>query len=534
MTELSQSTKNLIKRYQEWHQSLQPVEGKTTIHVDEIASKVASFYEKMRGVVEWREEHLLRKTAIERILKRRLLLKKDTDLIAEPLIKELIRGGHFPNDTILEEKISQVQKLIDKYIFIIENSPAPAQEKMRLQLYDWLLGIAACEVEDTMSPYLRENSLIEFMLELMRERIQLQSRTLISQKMSEEERIVQIYIAIQKALFKLDLSLISYNLLKKWFTDWKNLPPEKIKEVTENIYLIWEKLKNSLKHPLAEKFFQICERYDTAYLILGDIISKNPQEIEQTLTDANSLEKEIRASYNLRLKKVKSRMRRAAFYSTISIFLTKILVAFLLEVPFDKYITNQFNYLTLGLSIAIPPLLMFFLVLSIRQPSKQNAELTIMEVIKITYQRERKETYEIRSDLKRGFVLNSVITIFYSLSFLISFGLIIWGLTKIHFSFFSILIFLIFISLISFTGIKIRQRAKELIVEKEKDTFLHTLFDLFSLPLLRVGKWLSGQWLKYNIVMVLLNSLIDMPFQVFVEFLEKWRAFLKEKREEIH
>jgi hypothetical protein len=58
--------------------------------------------------------------------------------------------------------------------------------------------------------------------------------------------------------------------------------------------------------------------------------------------------------------------------------------------------------------------------------------------------------------------------------------------------------------------------------------------DLFSLPVIRVGRWLSAQWARYNIVVVLVNFLIDMPFQRFVEFLEQWRAFLREKKEEIH
>jgi len=31
-----------------------------------------------------------------------------------------------------------------------------------------------------------------------------------------------------------------------------------------------------------------------------------------------------------------------------------------------------------------------------------------------------------------------------------------------------------------------------------------------------------------------LNFLIEAPFQIFVEFLEQWRSFLREKKEEIH
>ena len=64
--------------------------------------------------------------------------------------------------------------------------------------------------------------------------------------------------------------------------------------------------------------------------------------------------------------------------------------------------------------------------------------------------------------------------------------------------------------------------------------FLNFLLDSFSLPFIRMGKWLSAQWTKYNLVLVLITALIDLPFQLFTEFLEHWRTFLKEKKEEIH
>ena len=46
-----------------------------------------------------------------------------------------------------------------------------------------------------------------------------------------------------------------------------------------------------------------------------------------------------------------------------------------------------------------------------------------------------------------------------------NFGLIWWVLSKLDFGILSKIIFLIFISLISFAGVKIRERAKELQVE---------------------------------------------------------------------
>ena len=91
-----------------------------------------------------------------------------------------------------------------------------------------------------------------------------------------------------------------------------------------------------------------------------------------------------------------------------------------------------------------------------------------------------------------------------------------------------------FFSLIAFAGAKIRERARELDVMEKRGGFLTFLTDTFSLPFLMVGRWLSRQWMRFNIVVVLITALIDMPFQLFTEFLEYWRTFLKEKKEEIH
>lgn len=528
MKEISQSTQKLIQRYQAWHQSIQRKENVPTIHVDEVASKVAAFYEKIRGVVDWREEHLLRRAAIERILKRRLLLEQNSKDSATPFVYELIRGGYFPNDQIEEIKIKEVQNSIDKYIFILNNTSQSSSEKLKIELYDWLLSLAACEVEEILDPLRRERALIEYMEESMKEKI------LFPTEIIESDKDIQISIAVQKALFKLDKPIISYHLFKKYYPNWLGLTSPTLDEVTKNIYLIWKKIEKDLKHPLIEKIYRICERYDTPYLILGDILSGDPFKSREKIETPEVFENLIREAYSKRLKQIRSRAGRAALYSTISIFISKMLVALLIEVPFDKYITGDFSYQTLGLNILIPPSLMFFLVLTIPNPRKSNLEKVVIETMKITFTAEKKDVYPIRSLKKRSVFLNFLITLFYLATFVVSFGLIWWGLEKLNFGILSRIIFIIFFSLICFAGVKVRERSKELIVEEGKEGFLSFLLDSFSLPFIRMGKWLSNQWARYNIIMVFLTFLIDMPFQIFVEFLEQWRRFIKEKKEEIH
>lgn len=530
MPEISPQTKKLIQQYQYWYQSLQSKEQISTIHVDEVATAVATFYEKIRGIIEWREEHLLRKSAIARVLKRRLAIQETAQEIAEPLVLELIRAGHFPNDQIDERKIEEIKNVLYKYLFILKKSSSPPKEKIRVELYDWLLNISACEIEEILTPSLKELALIEYMAELMKER----TKITVTEGNEKKEIEKKIYIAIQRALFKFDNSTISLYLLKRKYSNWSNLSQDQLQEITNNIYLIWNELEKDLNCSLSEKLYQVYKKQSIPYLILGDIIENNLPDPFKILSQSEILEKAIKDAYQKRFIKLKGKLKRAAFYSVISIFITKILVALAIEIPFDKYVLNYFNYQALGFNILIPPFLMFLLVSTIRPPKKENLNKIIIEVMKIVYKTEKKDIYIIKSPKKKGFVLAAIIGIFYILTFILSFGIIIFILNKLKFSVLSIIIFLMFFCLIFFAGIKIRERTKELTILPEKSGFLAFLIDTFSLPFLRMGRWLSNKLTKYNIVLIFINILIDLPFQLFTEFLEHWRNFLKEKKEEIH
>ncbi len=534
MSKISSTTQKLIQAYQ---QSLQPKESTNAIHVDEVASKVAAFYEKIRGIIDWKEEHLLKRRAIERMLKRRLFSEIDITEgkilraeIAEPLVLELIRGGHFPNDRIEQEKISQVQNIINKYVFIL-NKSASDPKKSRLQLYTWLSEIAACEIEETLSPPQRERALIDYMFEMMKQRIKVNEK--INKKITEEEKNTQIYIAVQKALFNLDAPIISYNILKYRIKDWTN--PSQLEQIEQNIHSIKERIEKDLDHNLGDKFYQICEKHDTPYLLLGDTLSQNISGIQQALANPEKLESFITQAYNKRVKTLKRRLGRAAFYATLSIFLTNIVSLLIVEMPFNKWVTGYFfNYWAITVDILGPTLLMFLLVITIRPPRKTNLSRVLMEIMKIVYEGEKKDIYEIKSFPKRNIIFSTIINIIYFLGFCVVLALIIWALYQVNFPPLSYVIFVIFLSLIAFAGAKIRQRAKELQVIEERETLFHFFIDPFAVPVIQLGKWLTNKWKRYNIIAVFFSALIDMPFTVFVEFIEQWRYFLKEKKEKIH
>lgn len=91
------------------------------IKVSELVSRLSFVYEKVRNAVDYDEDHLLRKNAIARILKRQVIIEgviKEVDAqnLSHHLLTELIRGGYLPNNEIPERKIYEIGNLLDKYI----------------------------------------------------------------------------------------------------------------------------------------------------------------------------------------------------------------------------------------------------------------------------------------------------------------------------------------------------------------------------------------------------------------------------------
>ncbi len=537
MSELSTQTKGLISKYALWKASLKPSDA-STIHVDEVALKVAAFYEQIRTIIDWKEEHLMRRAAIIRKLKRRFLdLELNNslpDTMAEFLVLELIRGGYFPNDKIEESKIAEVQNIIDKHVFILKNNPENKQGKAGLRAHNQLLEIAACEIEETLAPSIKEMALIDYMFSQMQKRIKIHESAYQSNLLKKEEVDIQIYIAVQQSLFKLDTPIISYNLIKYKYPQWAGATQEELLRLTQNIEKILYAIEKDLSHPLAKKFYAICEKYDTPYLLLGDILTnENADSIGLEIIDPPKLEAHIRKAYLKRLKELKIKIKRAAIYSTISIFITKILSLLVLEIILAKIFGGHLNALYLIIDILIPTFLISFLIITIQPPSIRNLNLAVRETMKIIYDKEVTDSYEIKIARKRSAMTRFILSLSYVLAACISFGFIFWIFSLLQFPLSSIIINIIFIALILFAVTAIRTRGKELTIEDEPEGFLGFVFDILLLPIMGVGRWLSQTWKQYNAIVVFFNFLIDMPFSAFIEFLERWRYFIKEKKEDL-
>ena len=119
---INENTKRLFQViYSEQNKVEERDDETPKIKVSALISRLAFFYEKVRNAVDYDEEHLLRKNAIARILRRQVMIEgvvkeSDSRRIAEHLLVELIRASYLANGKVPELKITEVTKLLEKYI----------------------------------------------------------------------------------------------------------------------------------------------------------------------------------------------------------------------------------------------------------------------------------------------------------------------------------------------------------------------------------------------------------------------------------
>lgn len=532
----------LLDRY--CSQLKSPKLGTTPIHVDEIASHVAKFYELIRKVVDWKDDNALRRAAIERILKRLLFSRLsgftlaghiDIGPLAETLTLDLIRGGHLPNDQVPQEKVELISAALAKYVHFIEHapfvSPDPLIVKRRINYLTFIIELASCEVEEILTEPFIENSLIIAMTEAMLERINL----IPPEALSPDEKFVQTYVSVCRTLYDFDNSYFAYHLLILQFPEWKTASGEFTTRMNTQLPGIWEQLPKILSHPLGNKFYAHSDRIDTIFVLLEDILKefqKMPNNIKPFFSNKSELLRRAEEFYNKRYSTLKKRLLSLAVFSTLSVFASNWITYFLVEVPLARVFAEGFNIFTAFIDFLVPTVIMFLLVVIIRPPNQVNRERVLETLSSFVYETNTRTFYEIRAKPRRRPIMRFLTGTVSLLITVFVLGLTAWifwiaglPITSVVFDTFTI-------ALTVFAAVTIRNKSKELTVG-EPSSVMEFFLDMISVPVARVGSFLASKWKDYNIVAFVFTFIIETPLLKIVDVIEQWSQFLKERRAEI-
>ena len=509
------------------------------IHVSDIISKMAFYYEKIRNVVDYKEESLLRKNAIERIMRRQIVIEGALATkgvsgrdVAEHLLTELIRAAYLSNDHVPKAMIGEIGIVIDRYLLLkrygIDRPNIGYQEKG--DLTKWIIAIAASDIEERLGRSEVDMTIINYLYDELNQKIKLPDDSPY-----QADKEIQIFIGIHSNLLKYDQEMLSYILFKHFYPSWPNVDEPEIEEIGHDIVALKKRIDEQLNHPLSGQLKRIISRYTVFFMILKDVISENPVAIYETfIRDPKAFPRKIKQMAEKRYREAKSKLWRAGVRSILYIFVTKSIFAVILEVPASQLFGQEVNNISLAINVTFPAALLFLIILFARVPTDANTDKIVDGIKEVVFEEHRRqEPYVLSTPTPRRKMTQSVFGIIYAITFLVSLSIVVWMLTQIHFNFVSIIIFLFFLALVSFFSIRIRKGTRELVVIEPKESFFSFLVDFFYIPIVSFGKWLSENFSRINVFVFVLDFIIEAPFKVFVSIAEDWSKYVRERKDEI-
>ncbi len=522
-------------------------DDEATINVSELISKMAFFYEKLRNAVDYEEDHLLRKNAIYRILKRQIFIEgvlrsPDSLELSQHLLRELIRGAYLPNNEIKETKLIEVSKILKKYISLknyslsAENSP---ENKERHKFAFWIISLAACEIEDFLGEDKTKRAIVTSLYDLLSKKIKLD----ISKKLDSKDLKLQIYLSICRTFLKYDKDMMNLVIFKYYNQAWIKKEKEQIvypneesiKKIADNLINVKNLIDKQLKDPLVRQLDKISQHYSLYFLIFEKVIADQPAKQYNLLKNqAKTFFSQVIKVCEQKYKRVKSKLWRAAIRSIIYIFLTKSIFAILIEVPAIYWLGEELKLFTLIINISFPAALLFLIVLFTRTPGKSNTDKIVEGVREVVSETEKTNIITIRTPRRRKPWLNFFFHLLYTAFFAFSLYIIYQVLSFIGFNWVSILIFLFFLAFVSFFSVRITKGIKELLIIKKKESFISFLIDLFYMPIIASGKWLADNASKINVFVFVFDFIIEAPFKVLVNIAEDWTQYIKERRDKLN
>lgn len=468
-----------------------------------VIETLARVYEKARNALEYRADHLVRRAAIERILKRRIILDKNPRSVGTHLLTELKWARYLALVDVNKNLSSSLEKTLGEYITFLDGDVP----------FEWVIKIMSAEIEElfNLNTDYHDFSLLAF--QVIRQKVDIK----------DENADLLIYFAIDKVYAVSDDEQIAYHILK---LAGESLTAEKLNEA----YWLFNLAKNHKDLSRAVKFIR---RQMPPLILLRDMYYFSPSEFKKTISDQSIFTKTASEVLENQLDQMSGRISTAGVRSIIYVFLTKMVVAMGLEIPFEIFVYGGISKLPLIINLIFPPVLMWLTTLKNNLPNDNEKEGLIERtwfIIKHFDELKAEEDTLTDKVEEKTSLAYSVFSALYIIIFMGIFGLIYFILGEIGFTFASRFIFIFFLTIIAFFAYRISQIAK--VYSWKGATERSNLGDIVSLPILAIGSRLSRGLSKLNFLAFAFDFILEAPFKIILGFLDSWVQFLSLKKEE--
>lgn len=510
----------LAKAVAPQEKALPPEGSRLSVHA--AITRFAVFYERLRIAIDYKEEHLYRRTAIVRILKRQITLGGTPEEVALQCLRELIAARYLENNLYAETLTQEVSLIVKKY-----------QEVKRIHSVNphrdtWLLDCIAAEIDEKVIDQTEEKVFLNLLYEQVAEKVRFKDNEL-----GDEERRLQIFIACLRLFFKADDALVSYKLLRifepRWIksTDW-----ESVHEMSLCLDATHERIQRILANPYQQKLQAAIKPWSVSLTVLRAALKEEPKKALDLLKDQGSLQKALERIAESRIQFSRARLKRGIIRAVIYLFFTKMLFAVLLEYPLEIWLYGEPHRIALVINGLFPVVLMAIVGAFMSPPVKENIA-TIVKGAQELLSVEGLPSKELRGQRKNSTLAAFLLGFGYVTTFVVTFSCLFWLLSFIGYTWVSMGIFVFFLCVVSFFAYRLRMGSKEYVAYEKPSEFFGLMMDFFSLPVLKVGRWLSETVSKFNLLVFIFDVFLEAPYKLFLQALEEWFYYMKEKKDQL-
>ncbi|MBI2022065.1 hypothetical protein HYS93_04285 [Candidatus Daviesbacteria bacterium] len=484
-----------------------PFEFEKRISVDPVVARFASFYEKLRNAMEYQDEEVILRSAIERILKRRLILDSRGEMVAEPLVRELAWARYFPDNTIPESFIDKISTKINLYIKLSQEVPKKYRIN-REKVYNWLVQALSTDINFILNPDLDTQLMCNFTFHILKKKVDMPEET-------EEAKDALVFINVRRAFAKEDLGFLRYHLFNQYFGE---LTEKTYQRILEEFPKGYEKIEQTFRHPLNSRIYSFLKKQAIPFIILKDLIRKSKDKVYDIVENTENLGALVMKICDLRYKQIYQKVQTALIRSVIFLFATKALFGLLVEGSYERLVLGGIDWRSIFLNTLTPPFLMVLAIFFIKTPDRNNSLKILTRINSILFDPNvsvvESKSFQTRSRwhpiLYAIFILLWLSSLFigiYSVNYLLN-------LFKVNLVSKSVFIF--FLIIVSFLAFRINQSASIYSVVVERRGIRSVLFDFFFMPFIYLGRRLTLSFSKINVLLF-----------------EQWFSFLRSRREEL-
>lgn len=527
---LSAEGSYIEESWQHYQQVLDINRHQETFEISQVFGFVAYIYEKIRATVENKQERVLRRFAIERALSRPDMAVKNNQQKAERLIKELTWSRFLPNNYVTQYKYNWVVEALDKYTQLYQETLQCHPNYDDRFLDEWLREVESTEIEEILVPAYTRRHLVPTLF------LWLQTKFVwkINPPIDDNLRDTQLFIAAHRALAKSDRPILKFYLFKLFYPDWEELDTLDIPTFANQMPETIEQIENLIDFKNNNQFFRFVQRNSAPFIFLEALMQK--KDAVHILKDKTRFDQTIRKIAGEKYARIKKDIRKGIVNSILYIFATKVVIAFLIEYPYEQYILGEIHWSPILINMTLPPALMFVMGLTITAPKSDNTARVIEKLHQIIYQKDQPDkpynaSINLNSATKRWSLVFTLIWAYLFVMF--SMALFYFLMEVMHFNPVSAGLFFVFLSLVLLFGFRLRWQAQELLVAKPQQNIFVHLISMVSIPFINMGLWLSASFSKINVITFVFDKLIDSPLKTSVNSAEEWTNYLKDRQEEV-